>query len=92
MLDVQKVQPSEVGYKVNPNKNVEVLPESVVPDAFPHNPIMDSKRRVWVTDLGRYGGPEPGAEPAPASTLGTLTRDSGPNWGGGAFDPETNRL
>ena len=28
----------------------------------------------------------------PPSTLGTLTRDAGPNWGGGAYDPETNRL
>ncbi len=28
----------------------------------------------------------------PPSLEGTLTRDDGPNWGGGAYDPETNRF
>ncbi len=55
----------EIGYKVNPNKNVELLPSNVVPDAFPHNPMLDRKNRLWITDLGRYGGPKPGSAPPP---------------------------
>ncbi len=55
----------EIGYKVNLNKNVEILPENEVPDAFPHNPMVDKKGRLWITDLGRYGPPPPNAAPRP---------------------------
>ena len=33
-----------------------------------------------------------GPQYTPPSLEGTLTRDGGPNWGGGAYDPETHRL
>ena len=55
----------ELGYKVNLNKNVEILPADIVPDAFPHNPMLDKKGRLWITDLGRFGGPAPGKPPPP---------------------------
>ncbi len=55
----------EIAYQVNLNKNVELLPGDVVPDAFPHNPMLDKKNRLWITDLGRYGGPKPGTPPRP---------------------------
>ncbi len=56
----------EFGYKVNLNKNVEVLPPEQVPDAFPHNPMVDRHGNLWITDLGRYGGPKPGTPEPPA--------------------------
>ena len=56
---------TEVGYKVNLNKNVEILPPNKVPDAFPHNPMLDKKGRIWITDLGRFGGPAPNMAPPP---------------------------
>ena len=55
----------EVGYKVIPNKSVEILPPDQVPDAFPHNPMMDRKGRIWMTDLGRFGAPLPNSAPPP---------------------------
>ncbi len=55
----------ELGYRVNLNKNVEILPDNETPDAFPHNPMVDRKGRLWITDLGRYGGPLPGSPPRP---------------------------
>ncbi len=55
----------EFGYKVNLNKNVEILPKDQVPDAFPHNPMLDRHGNLWITDLGRYGGPKPGSAPPP---------------------------
>ena len=54
---------SEVGYKVTPNQKVELLPANEVPDAFPHNPMLDSKGRLWITDLGRFGAPKPNGAP-----------------------------
>ena len=56
----------EFGYKVNLNKNVEILPPDQIPDAFPHNPMLDRHGNLWITDLGRYGGPKPGAPEPPA--------------------------
>ena len=56
---------TEIGYKVNPGKDAEKLPDNVVPDAFPHNPMLDTKGRVWITDLGRYGAPKPNSAPPP---------------------------
>ena len=64
-LDPITGKQKEVGYKVNLNKNVELLPENKVPDAFPHNPMMDKKGRIWITDLGRFGGPAPNQPPPP---------------------------
>jgi len=56
----------EFAYKVNLNKNVELLPPDAVPDTQPHNPMLDRKGRLWLTDRGRYGGPKPGAPEPPA--------------------------
>ncbi len=64
-LDPISGKQEEIGYKVTPNVGVEVLPNDVVPDAFPHNPMLDTKGRVWITDLGRYGAPKPNAAPVP---------------------------
>ena len=55
----------EFGYKVNPNKNVEMLPPDQPPDAFPHNPMFDQNGNLWITDRGRYGAPKPGAPETP---------------------------
>jgi len=65
MLNPVTSETAEFGYKVNPNKNVEVLPPEKLPDAFPHNPMMDRHANVWITDLGRYGAPKPNQEPFP---------------------------
>ena len=65
VLDPMNGKQEEVGYKVTPNEKVEILPSDKVPDAFPHNPMMDRHGNIWVTDLGRYGAPKPGALPAP---------------------------
>ena len=64
-LDVKKAQPFEFGYEVTPNKSVRVLPPDQLPDAFPHNPMVDKHARLWATDLGRYGAPKPGKEGPP---------------------------
>ena len=63
ILDPKTGKQEELGYKVNPNKDVEVLPPNVVPDAFPHNPMLDTKGRLWITDRGRYGAPLPDYAP-----------------------------
>ena len=55
----------ELGYKVIPNVGGEILPSNQVPDAFPHNPMLDKKNRLWITDLGRYGAPLPNQKPFP---------------------------
>ncbi len=65
MIDPVTGKQKEVGYKVNLNKNVEILPPDQVPDAFPHNPMLDSKGRLWMTDLGRFGAPKPNGAPPP---------------------------
>src|SRR5262249_14568805 len=36
-----------------------------LPDAFPHNPMVDKNSDLWASDLGRYGPPKPGAKPYP---------------------------
>ena len=56
---------SEFGYKVNLNKNVEILPPDKLPDAGPHNPMLDSKGKLWLTDRGHYGPPYPNEPPHP---------------------------
>ncbi len=63
---------AEFGYKVNQNKSVEVLPPDQVPDAFPHNPMLDRHSNLWITDLGRYGAPKPGA-PEPPEVMAYCT-------------------
>ncbi len=65
-LNPGKSEQFEFGYKVNYNKSVEVLPPDQLPDAFPHNPMVDKHARLWATDLGRYGAPKPGTAPYPA--------------------------
>ena len=64
-LDPRTGKQAEVGYKVTLNKKVELLPPEQVPDAFPHNPMLDSKGRLWLTDLGRFGAPKPNEAPPP---------------------------
>ncbi|MSO73003.1 MAG: carboxypeptidase regulatory-like domain-containing protein [Rhodospirillaceae bacterium] len=54
---------SEFGYKVTPNVKVEILPPDVLPDAFPHNPMIDRNGELWLTDLGHAGAPRPNAAP-----------------------------
>ena len=58
-LDPVTGKQDEVSYKILPGKGAERLPDGAVPDAFPHNPMLDTKGRVWITDLGRYGAPKP---------------------------------
>ena len=65
ILDPVTGKQDELGYKVNLGKNAEILPKDTVPDAFPHNPMLDSKGRLWITDRGRYGAPLPNAAPPP---------------------------
>ena len=62
-VNPQTGKQEEVGYKVTPNVKVEVLPPDQPPDAFPHNPMLDAKGRIWITDLGRFGAPKPGFVP-----------------------------
>ena len=64
-LNPSNPETKEFGFKVNYNKDVEVLPPDKFPDAFPHNPMVDRHARLWVTDLGRYGAPRPGSAPYP---------------------------
>ena len=65
ILDPISGKQDELGYKVNLGKNAQILPKDAVPDAFPHNPMLDSKGRLWITDRGRYGAPLPNAAPPP---------------------------
>lgn len=65
ILDPKTGKQDELGYKVNLGKNAEILPPDQVPDAFPHNPMLDSKGRLWITDRGRYGAPVPNTPPPP---------------------------
>ncbi len=55
----------EFGYEVTPNVGAKILPSEQSPDAFPHNPMLDKKNRLWITDLGRYGAPLPNQKPFP---------------------------
>ncbi len=64
-LNPSTLEIGEFGYKVNLNKNVEVLPPEQLPEAFPHNPMLDRHANLWLTDLGRAGGPRPGTPPPP---------------------------
>ena len=64
-LDPKNPETKEFGFKVNYNKSVEILPTDQLPDAFPHNPMVDKHARLWVTDLGRFGAPRPGSQPYP---------------------------
>ncbi len=65
-INPKTLEHEEFGYKVNLNKNVEILPPDQVPDAFPHNPMLDQNGNLWITDRGRYGAPKPGTPEAPA--------------------------
>jgi len=48
----------EFGYKViKGTTEVQILPREIQPDAFPHNPMIDSKGRLWITDLDRRPTP-----------------------------------
>ncbi len=65
ILDPISGKQEELGYRVNLAKNAEILPPDQVPDAFPHNPMLDTKGRLWITDRGRYGAPPPNTPPPP---------------------------
>ncbi len=65
-IDPKTMKTSEFGYKVTPNKSVEILPPETLPDAFPHNPMMDRNAELWVTDLGHAGAPLPNRAEPPA--------------------------
>ena len=53
------METKEFGYNVIPNKSVEILPPDKLPDAFPHNPMVDKNGELWLTDLGHAGAPLP---------------------------------
>ncbi len=43
---------TEFGYKVmKGTTDVKILPPGEAPSQFPHNPMLDSKGRLWITDL-----------------------------------------
>ena len=65
-LNPKTLKQTEFSYKVNLNKNVELLGPDQTPDTQPHNPMMDRQGRLWLTDRGRYGGPKPGTPAPPA--------------------------
>jgi len=54
VLDPVTGKQEEIGYKVTLTKNAELLPPDTVPNEFPHNPMLDHKGRLWITDLGPY--------------------------------------
>jgi len=64
-LDPKTHTAIEIGYKVDQAKSVKLEKGAVTllndeaPDAFPHNPMIDAKGRLWVTERGRYGAPRP---------------------------------
>ncbi len=64
-LNPTTLELGEWGYKVTANKDVVVLPPEVLPDARPHNPMLDRHGNLWLTDQGRAGGPKPGSPPPP---------------------------
>ena len=41
---------TEIGYSIIPGKGASLKHDI---DAYPHNPMMDGKGRIWVTDIGR---------------------------------------
>ena len=64
-LNPKTLEQSEFSYKVNLNKNVELLGADQTPDTQPHNPMLDRKSRLWLTDRGPYGGRRPGSPEPP---------------------------
>jgi hypothetical protein len=59
-LDPVTMKQTEVGYKVHKGTTqVDVLPPEQQPAQFPHNPMVDSKGRLWVTDLDHRPTPNP---------------------------------
>lgn len=68
-LNPKTHEANEIGYKVDQAKSVKLEKGAVTllndeaPDAFPHNPMLDAKGRLWVTERGRYGAPRPNDVP-----------------------------
>ncbi len=59
-LNPVTMEHKEVGYKVHKGTTqVDVLPEETQPTQFPHNPMVDAKGRLWITDLDHRPTPNP---------------------------------
>lgn len=51
-LNPKTSEVQEFGYKVmKGTTEVKILPPGQAPSQFPHNPMVDSKGRLWITDL-----------------------------------------